>query len=134
MEPDTLIHKLANGGPYDVVVDMISFPNTVAVLAQVLAAQGGGKLYTMQPAFGPETLPDGVERAFEPWSDPLYEEKNRGLLEWIIKTYLPEGLLRGAITPLPIEKVSGGLNAVNEALDRMQKGISGIRLVADPQE
>lgn len=134
LESDALVNELVAGGPYDVVVDMISLPNTIAVTARVLAAQGGGKLYTMQPAFGPETLPDGVTRVFEPWSDPLYEEKNSGLLEWLIQTYLPQGISQGAIIPLPIEKVSGGLKGVNGALDRLQKGVSGVRLVADPWE
>ncbi|CZR50893.1 uncharacterized protein PAC_00767 [Phialocephala subalpina] len=134
LEPDSLVNELVAEGPYDIVVDTISLSKTVAVTARVLTAQGGGNLYAMQPAFGPETLPDGVKRVFEPWSDPLYEEKNRGLQEWVIHEYLPQGILWGAITPLPIEKISGGLKGVNEALDKMQKGISGIRLVADPWE
>lgn len=134
LEPDVLVHELVAEGPYDLVVDMISLPDTIAVTARVLAIQGGGKLYAMQPAFGPETLPDGVTRVFEPWSDPLYEEKNPGLLEWVIHTYLPQGISRGDIIPLPVKKVGGGLKGVNEALDRMQKGVSGVRLVADPWE
>ncbi|KAE8443886.1 hypothetical protein EG329_001295 [Mollisiaceae sp. DMI_Dod_QoI] len=131
---DTLVDQLVGEGPYDFVVDTISLPTTIAVTAQVLAAQGGGKLYAMQPAFEPETLPDGVARVFKPWSDPLYEERNRGLLQWVIKTYLPQGISRGAIIPLSIEKISGGLKGVNEALDRLQKGVSGVKLVADPWE
>ena len=134
LDPDALANQLVAEGPFEVVVDMISMPDTVPVTARVLAAQGGGKLYTMQPAFGPETLPNGVERVFEPWSDPLYEDKNSGLLEWVIRTYLPEGLSQRAITPLPVEKVGGGLAGINGALDRLQQGISGVRLVADPWE
>jgi len=71
---------------------------------------------------------------FEPWSESLYDEKNRDLQEWLLQTYLPQGISRGAITPLPIEKVGGGLKGVNEALDKLQKGVSGVRLVADPWE
>ena len=71
LETDTLVNELVAKGLYDLVVDTVSLPGTVAVTARVLAAQGGGKLYTMQPAFGPETLPDGVERVFEPWPDSL---------------------------------------------------------------
>lgn len=134
LDRDALIDELVTEGPYDLVVDTISLPNTIAVTARVLAAQGGGKLYAMQPAFGPETLPDGVTRVFEPWSDPLYEENNRGLQEWVIQTYLPQGIPLGAITPFPIWKIGGGLKGVNEALDGLQKGVSGVRLVADPWE
>ncbi|KAF2868785.1 alcohol dehydrogenase GroES-like domain-containing protein [Massariosphaeria phaeospora] len=131
-EPDALVDELVAAGPFDVVVDMISLPNTIAVTARVLASQEGGKLYAMQPAFGPETLPDGVTRVFEPWSESLYEEQKRDLQTWAMETYLPEGISRGFITPLPIEKVSGGLEGINEALDRLHKGVSGVRLVADP--
>lgn len=52
----------------------------------------------------------------------------------MVDTYLPQGISGGAIIPLPIEKVGGGLRGVNEALDRLQKGVSGVRLVADPWE
>ncbi|KAE9373100.1 GroES-like protein [Stipitochalara longipes BDJ] len=134
LEPDALLDKLVSNGPYDLVVDTISLPNTVETTARVLAAQGGGKLYAMQPAFEPETLPDGVTRVFEPWSDSLYEEKNHEFQEWLMQTYLPQGLSHGAIAPFPIERISGGLKGINEALDRLQKGVSGIRLVADPWE
>lgn len=134
MDGDALVEKLVAEGPYDVVVDMISLPGTVAVTARVLAAQGGGKLYTTQPAFGPESLPEGVERVFEPWSESLYEEKNVGLREWLLETYLPQGLLQEGITPLPIEKVNGGLRGINDALTMLYEGVSGKRLVADPWE
>lgn len=134
LESDALVNALVAKGPYDLVIDTISLPSTVQVTAHVLAAQGGGKLYAMQPAFGPETLPDGVTRVFEPWSGPLGEEKNRSLQEWVLQEYLPQGISRGIITPLPIEKAGGGLRGVNDALDRMQKGVSGVRLVADPWE
>jgi hypothetical protein len=71
---------------------------------------------------------------FEPWSDSLYEEKNRELQEWVVQTYLPQCVAQGAIIPLPVEKVAGGLGGINEALDRLQKDVSGVRLVADPWE
>jgi len=134
LEPNVLVDELVAKGPFDMVVDTISLPNTVEIVSRVLVAQGGGKLYAMQPSFAPETLPDGVTRVFEPWPDSLYEEKNRDLQEWIVHTYLPLGISQGKITPLPIEKISGGLQGINGALDRLQKGVSGVRLVADPWE
>ncbi len=134
IDPDTLIDAIVAHGPYDIVVDTISLPNTVSILARVLVAQAGDKIYVMQPAFGPEILPEGVSRIFEPWPTSLYEEKNRDLLEWVLVTYFPQGLSIGSITPFPIEKTPGGLGGINEALDRMQKGVGAIRLVADPWE
>jgi NADPH:quinone reductase-like Zn-dependent oxidoreductase len=129
-----LIKALVTEGPYEVVVDSISLPNTIPVTAAVLTAQGGGKLYTLQPPFGPETLPEGVVREFESWPSVLNDEKNASLLPWAVNTYLPQGLAKGKIITLPIEKVSGGLKGVNDALDTLQKGVSGVRLVADPRE
>jgi NADPH:quinone reductase-like Zn-dependent oxidoreductase len=129
-----LVEALVAEGPYDLVVDSISLPNTVTVNAAVIAAQGGGKLYTLLPAFGPETLPEGVTREFASWSAVLGEEKNTGLLTWAFTTYLPQGIANRKIIPLPTEKVSGGLKGVNDALDRLQKGVSGMKLVADPWE
>ena len=134
LELDLLRDALIAQGPYEAVVDMISLPETVAVTAKVLESQGGGTLYTMQPAFGSETLPDGVNRVFEPWSDSLYETENQRLQEWVVGTYLPQGLLQRAITPIPIEKVIGGLKGIDAALERIQKGVSGLKLVADPWE
>ena len=131
-EPDAVVKELVAQGPYDVVADTISFGHTVAAMGRVLEAQGGGKLYTTQPPFGPEEIPDGVERIFEPWTSAVDEEKNRGLKEWLLQTLLPQGVACGVITPLPAETVGGGLEGINEALDRMQKGISGYRLVVDP--
>ncbi|TVY82822.1 Dehydrogenase orsE [Lachnellula suecica] len=134
LEPEALIDELVAAGPYKIVVDTISLPNTIAVTSRVLAAQGGGSLYAMQPAFGPESLPDGVKRVFEAWPNSLYEEKNHDLREWVLQTYLPDGISLGAITSLPIEKVSGGLNGINTALDRIHKGTGRVRLITDPWE
>lgn len=134
LKHNVIVEKLVAAGPYKVVVDMISARTTIAVTAGVLEAQNGGKLYAMEPAQSGEVLPAGVERVFEPWSASLYEDKNTELLEWTLTTYLSQGLLRGTIIPLPIEKVPGGLKGVDEALERLQKGVSGLRLVADPWE
>jgi NADPH:quinone reductase-like Zn-dependent oxidoreductase len=134
MDPDTLVEQLITNGPYEAVVDMISTPTTIPLVARVLSHQGGGSLYAMEPAFTPETLPDGVNRVFEPWNEPLYEGKNHELRKWMLETYIPRGLEMGRIKPLPVEKVSGGLRGVDVALERMGRGVSGVRLVLDPWE
>lgn len=134
LETQDLVEALIADGPYEVVVDMISSPDTVGAVAKVLAAQGGGTLYTMQPASEAEELPAGVTRVFEPWSEPLYEDEHHELQTWLTQQYMPLGLLCGAIIPLPVQKVSGGLNGVNQALTMLQEGLSGVRLVANPWE
>ncbi|KAH7314276.1 chaperonin 10-like protein [Rhexocercosporidium sp. MPI-PUGE-AT-0058] len=129
---DSVIKALVGEGPYDLIVDTISTPDTLAITGSVVAAQGGGKLYALQPASGPETLPEGVSRVFESWSTTLLEEENKGLLEWAFDTYLPQSLASERIVPLPVEKVDGGLGSINGVLDRMQKGVSGVKLILDP--
>lgn len=131
---DALVKEIVAEGPYELVVDSISLPPTIAVNAAVLAAQGGGKIYALLPAFGPETLPEGVTREFASWGALLGEEKNAGLLEWAFHIYLSEGVASGKVIPLPTEKVSGGLKGINDALDKLQQGVSGVKLVADPWE
>jgi NADPH:quinone reductase-like Zn-dependent oxidoreductase len=133
-EQDALVKALVAEGPYDLVVDSISLPNTVPVTAAVVAAQGGGKLYALLPAFGPENLPEGVTREYASWGSVLDEEKNAGVLSWAFSEYLAQGVASGKIIPLPIEKVNGGLKGVNDALDKLQKGVSGVKLVVDPWE
>ncbi|KAI4610378.1 hypothetical protein J4E80_008142 [Alternaria sp. BMP 0032] len=124
LPPDQIIAELRVRGPYDVVVDMISTPQTIPVSSRVLAAQGGGRLFASQPAFGPENLPEGVERMFEPWSDSLYEEGNGGLMEWVVGTYLPFGMEKGWMSAQEVEMVKG-LEDVDEVLGRMVEGYGG---------
>ena len=118
-------------GPYDIIVDTISLPETIEITAHALAAQGGGRLYTTQPAFGPEHLPKGVNRVFERWSDPLYEDRNHDLREWLVQKYFPQAS-QGEIRPIPIVRINDGLRSVNQALRRTLGGLSGEKLVADP--
>ncbi|KAH7391572.1 alcohol dehydrogenase GroES-like domain-containing protein [Cadophora sp. MPI-SDFR-AT-0126] len=129
---DAIIKALTAEGPFDLIVDTISTPPATAISGAVVAAQGGGKLYALLPAFGPETLPANVTRVFESWAFPLDEEGNEGLLEWAFHEFLTQGVASGRIVPLPIQKVDGGLKNVNAALDLFEKGVSGVKLVLDP--
>jgi hypothetical protein len=98
---------------------MISTPQTIRTTGQVLKSQDCGKLYVTQPSFGPENLPDGVESVFEAWSEPLYEQENKGLLEWIVEEYLPFGFQKEWIIPQPMERVEGGLEGIDGALENL---------------
>ncbi|KIW35532.1 uncharacterized protein PV07_02222 [Cladophialophora immunda] len=133
---DALVKELVAQGPYDLVADVIALPPTVAVNAAVLAAQGGGDVLATLPAFGPETLPDGVKRVFGSWPDIIAEEDTTGVEEWAYRTYFPQSLAKGKLIPQPIKKITGGLGeGVNKALDLMIAGeVSGVKLVADPWE
>ena len=128
---DQVTDALKTWGPYDVVVDMISSPSTISITSKVLEAQGGGKVYAMQPAFGPEELPEGVQRVFEPWPESLYEEENKDLLDWVLEEYLPKGIEKGWMTAQPWEKAEGGLAGINAVLKRVLQGNGNTRLVDD---
>lgn len=91
-------------------------------------------MLVFQPAFGPETLPQGVTRDFRSWPNSLAEDKNAGLEEWAYTTYLPQSIASGRFIPLPTQKIDGGLKGVNDALDMMMKEVSGVKLILDPWE
>lgn len=132
LEVESLVRQLVERGPYDVVVDFVSVASSLVVTGRVVEAQGGGRLFTMQP--GREELPAGVERVFEPYSESLYEERNRELQRWVVEEYLPQGIAKGLIKPLPIEKLGGGLKGLNDGLRKVLDGGSGVRYVVDPWE
>ncbi|KAK0118339.1 hypothetical protein ONS95_012629 [Cadophora gregata] len=131
---DDVIKALVAEGPYDLVVDSIATPQATAVSGPVLAAQGGGKLYATVPAIGPETLPSGVTRVFQSWPAALYDEENAGLVEWAFHEFLAKGVASGTLIPLPSQRVDGGLRNINTALDLLEKGVSGVKLILDPWE
>lgn len=130
---DDLISALKAAGPYHTVLDSISKPETISIVATVLSAQGGGKLLAVLPALGSEAMPENVERIMQPYGHlqeyPKYAECNA----WF-KDYLPRALAAGKIIPIPLQKIKGGLKGVNEALDLLHNGTSGVKLVADPQD
>ena len=110
---------------------MISTPDTIATTSTVLAELGGRKLYTVQPAIGPETLPENVQRVFETWSAPLYKNGNEGLAKWVVEEYLPRGIEKGWMTAQPTKKVAGSLKGIDGVLERILEGAGGKRLVVD---
>ncbi|KNG48836.1 GroES-like protein [Stemphylium lycopersici] len=134
LPPDQVARELAAQAPFDIVIDMISTPDTIAMASNILAELGGGKLYTTQPPIGPEVLPDNVQRVFETWSAPLYEEGNEDLARWVVEEYLPHGIKKGWMTAQPIDKVAGGLKGVDGVLERVLEGAGGKRLVVDVWE
>jgi len=130
---DQLIEALKAEGPYDYIFDTISLPPTTDLLAKFLETQGGGVFYTVQPAMGPENLPAGVERKFFSYPTLLEEPQNSELLRWFYNEYLPKALAQGKIIPTKVEKIPGGLEALQGSLDRFAAGqVSGVKLVVNP--
>ncbi|KAG9188382.1 hypothetical protein G6011_02305 [Alternaria panax] len=102
-------------------------------MSQVLEAQGDGRLYATEPSFGSEDFPDGVGRVFEAWSEPLFEQENERLLEWVIEEYLHFGIQRGWIVVQTVDRVEGGLEGIDGALEHLisSGGSSGKRFVVN---
>lgn len=127
-----LVKELVEQGPYDLVVDCISFPITTSIASKVLTSQGGGKLYSLLPAFGQDKLPEGIVREYKSWPAVLGEEKYAELLRWAFEIYFPEAVKNKGFLGLSTEEVRGGLEAAEEALERLRVGVSGVKLIADP--
>lgn len=120
-----LLKDLIDQGPYEHVVDTIGLPPTVALNAQVVAAQGGGKVYATLPPFGPETLPDGVIREFASWPD-IFAEDETNLEKWTYETWFPQALANGRLVAHPVDKVDGGLEVeLTRRLTGSSRGSAG---------
>jgi len=132
--PDALREALIAKGPYDLIVDSISITRTIKVTSGVVAAQGGGKLYTLLPPSSADIVAPGVTTEFASWSAALAEEKNAGLLHWAFGTYFPLAIANNRLIPQPTQAVDGGLGGLNEALDILSKGVSGVKVVVPLSE
>ena len=127
-----IIKELEAYGPFDHVFDAAGVPASDNIIGQALAATGG-VFYTVGAGNKAE-LPQGVERRAYNYPAELEKDENEELREWLLGKYLPQGLATGKIVPTPVEKVPGGLGAVQEGLDRLAGGVSGKKLVINPWE
>ncbi|WYZ38300.1 hypothetical protein EsH8_III_000214 [Colletotrichum jinshuiense] len=131
---EKVVKELVAEGPYDVVVDSISLKETFGITAKVVAAQGGRKLYALLPPSDPESIPQGVDAEYKSWSAPLSEEKNAHILSWAYGSYFSLSVAKDKLVALPVRKINGGLGVLNEALDVLLNGVSGVKVVVDPRE
>lgn len=130
-DPDVVVAALKSHGPYEAVLDCIGTPPVDMIMAKVLE-ETGGTYYSMTRPMSDFKMPENVKREFASFSLVL-ENENRELGEWFYKEYLPKALDNGRIVPTRVERVKGGLGAVQEALDR-SLAISGKKVVLDPWE
>lgn len=133
LSKDKLVDAIVKEGPYDYLFDTITSPATKPILAGVLVAQGGGSYWSVAAAYPESDLPSNVER--KGMSYPPLVEGNEEVRKWFYEEYLPRGLESGAVSIPKIEKLKGGLGAVQDALDKMREGkTGGAKLIADPWE
>ncbi|KAK2041993.1 alcohol dehydrogenase GroES-like domain-containing protein [Colletotrichum somersetense] len=125
---DAIVKELVAQGTYDYVVDSISLKPTYDILAQVVAAQGGGKIHALLPPPDGSSFPEGVTAEFASWSQPLGKPENSELLKWAYGTYFSQAVANDKIVTLPWRKIDGGLGGLNEAVDVLFKGVSGVKV------
>jgi NADPH:quinone reductase-like Zn-dependent oxidoreductase len=132
---EAVITGLKQHGPYDFAFDSISTPAAAAINFAVLGAQSGDiVLYSVGPPPPADVVtPGNVTRVNKSWpghlaaTDPKFDE-------WVFTKYIPGALAAGRLKSVPIEVVKGGLGAVDEALKKLQKGVSARKLVLYPWE
>jgi len=131
---DAVIAALKQHGPYDFAFDAISTPPATAINAAVLGAQSGDiVLYSVGPPPADVEIPKNVTRVVKAWpgalaaSDPSFDE-------WVFVKYIPEAVAAGTLKSVPLELVHGGLGAVDEALRKLEKGVSAQKLILYPWE
>jgi len=130
---DALVAQLKKRGPYHTVFDTISEPSgaTMALLAKVLEAQGGGMIWITSPAMGPLELPAGVETEMHSYPYDMETPETDEMRKWFYEEYFPKGLASGRIIPTKTESVDGGLQGLQAALDKLIEGVSGTKLVVE---
>lgn len=131
---DKIIEALKAAGPYDYIFDTIALDSVTDIISHYLVSQGGGVYYNTNPG-PPPKLPAGVERVAQSYPTLLEEEANRRIQRWFLEEYLPLSLAEGKIIPTKVEKVPGGLAAIQKSLDKFAAGtVSGVKMVIDPFE
>jgi NADPH:quinone reductase-like Zn-dependent oxidoreductase len=129
-----IISAFTSKGPYDFFFDSISLPQTAKIVASVVSAQGGGEFITVMPATKEETLPENTKRIYNTFPFLVLEYKEHEALKRWVAEYFPAAIAQGKIVPIKTEKVKGGLYGVSDALDRLQHGVSGVKLLGNPWE
>lgn len=107
--------------------DAISEHGSAPKCAEILEAFGGGKLCLTLPYPEDARKPAGVEIS-QTFAAKICIDKEFG--HWLFNEWLAESLEDKTFVPSPaIEKVDGGIQSIQKALDLHAKGLSGKKLV-----
>ena len=109
---------------YDAVGEKGSSP----MCAEIISSFGGGKLCTTLPYPEDATKPAGVE-IVSPFAARVTSDA-QDFGRWLFNEWLENALADKTYVPSPaVEKVEGGISAIQKALDIHKKGLSGKKLV-----
>lgn len=107
--------------------DAISEHGSAAICAEILEAFGGGKLCLTLPYPEDARKPAGVEIS-QTLAAKICIDKEFG--HWLFNEWLEKSLVDKTFVPSPtVEKVDGGIQSVQRALDIHANGLSGKKLV-----
>lgn len=107
--------------------DAISENGSAPQCAEIIGSLGGGKLCLTLPYPEDAKKPAGVE-IVNFYAASVASDNKFGT--WLFGEWLEESLANRTFVPSPaIEKVDGGISAVQKALDLHKKGLSGKKLV-----
>lgn len=107
--------------------DAISEHGSAPKCAEILEAFGGGKLCLTIPYPEDARKPTGVETSVT-FAAKICIDKEFG--NWLFNEWLAKSLEDKTFVPSPaIEKIDGGIQSVQKALDIHAKGLSGKKLV-----
>lgn len=134
--PET-IEKVRGLFPVHYWFDAISKPSTLSTIIKILAPEGGevtkADILTLMPTGMPgmPTFPDGVTARMHRFS--THSPENKDWAEWLLKRggFLEQGIKSGVIKGVPADVV-GGLEKVGEGVEKVQKGVSGKKVVVEP--
>ena len=109
---------------YDAISEHGSAPKT----AEILEAVGGGKLCLTIPYPEDAKKPQNVEIVNTYAARIVGDRKDFG--HWLFNEWLEKSLADNTIVPSPaIQKVDGGIEAVQKAVGMHRAGLSGVKLV-----
>lgn len=132
--------EAAKGLGFDFVFDSISVKDTQILGTEILRLSGGGTLVTVQASDGEAVKlsqsDEGKPVQIKPIAGLGSKPELRYLSEPVMKLLGGDDgwLAKNKVIPNRTEVVPGGLEALEEALQRNKKGVSGVKVVIRPQE
>ena len=132
-DPATAVEQLVSAAKSDGITIKEAYHAAMGDLKptlDVLAAFGGGKVADAIPPN--ETTPhaENVECNFV--KPPESDEEQKAIFQWIYNQWLPKALVDGTYKPSPKTRIEGhGLESINDAVNTLQKGVSGEKFVIE---
>lgn len=124
------VEQLRQLGPYKYLFSASGDPASQKALASLLP--NGGRFGSTLG--GDVEMPANVERVYMPFSQAAQLDENHEWRDWYYGEYLPGVLHEGRVEPVDYTKVSGGLEALQQASKEVFEGKVRGKVIINPQE